>query len=232
MKLYRAINPSTGPELPAITVGYSSATGTLTLEIAESEDINVLIPRTAEPVTVNLPELLQAPGTKDCTTYLVMADGTLVNVFASTYISKQSPSDFLAMTRERTGKEGFLYISVPDASDINTVSLRLVVEEGRSATITGDLSVEDRAFTRLIDDFPAVSFGAPTASDGVVSVPVTNPANVGVYFESAIGAVLTPYIKGSGVVLVDVSRIPQGVTGNLKANFKYWSNVASTPITT
>lgn len=221
MRVDQIVAPASEVELPALELNYSDSTKILTLKRAD-----------LPAVEVNIANLLASPGARDCSVFSLFTRGVLVNVLAATYPSKQNPPDYLEQLRMAYNDENPVYILIPNAEDISTVFLRFVAQEGRNILFTGDLQASVVENHRFIDDFPTIQFSQPVLVGSTLSVPVIASAAVDMFFESDLGVVLTPYIRGSGNVLVNLANIPPSTVGLLKANFKYWSNVANIQLTT
>ena len=125
---------------------------------------------------------------------------------------------------------------IPCASDSSTFSLVTRKTPKQELVLTGDLELQSKILSSR-EDYTALrptinQISAPARNGNILSFGVTTTLPIKTYYTSSLGVVLTPQLSnGSGTVLVDVSNIPSGTEGTLKAGTKFFTNIKSKDFT-
>ena len=186
----------------------------------------------ADPIvtTFDLNNIFNDNGLADNTVWVFYSTGAYYNIFANTYISKEDPTKYKIKLNSST--QVLFELVIPCASDSNTFSLVTRKTPKQELVLTGDLELQSKILASS-EDYKALrptieQISAPSRNGNILSFDVTTTLPIKTYYTSSLGVVLTPQLSnGSGTVLVDVSNIPSGAEGTLKASTKFWTNVKS-----
>ena len=190
----------------------------------------------ADPIvtTFDLNTVFNDNGLADNTVWAFYSTGAYYNIFADTYISKEDPTKYKFKLNSST--QNLFELVIPCASDSSTFSLVTRKTPKQELVLTGDLELQSKILSSR-EDYTALrptinQISAPARNGNILSFGVTTTLPIKTYYTSSLGVVLTPQLSnGSGTVLVDVSNIPSGTEGTLKAGTKFFTNIKSKDFT-
>ena len=185
--------------------------------------------------TFDLNAIFNDNGFADNTVWSFYSSGEYYNIFADTYVRKEDPTKYKFKLNKST--QILFELVIPCASDSSTFSLVTRKTPKQELVLTGDLELQSKILASR-EDYTALrptinQISAPARNGNILSFDVTTTLPIKTYYTSSLGVVLTPQLSnGSGTVLVDVSNIPSGTEGTLKAGTKFFTNIKSKDFTT
>lgn len=168
-------------------------------------------------------------------------DGVL-DLFKRTLPAKVSMREFGLQINDHSS----FHVLVPSVSStVNECGLVIALPAGvtpelSGVTLAGDNLSSLEAVLPLV--MPKIVIGEPVVAGSAARFPIAITAADGdvaayedeIYIESTIGSCLTARVKlvnGAGEAIVDLSNLPAGIAGKVKAGFKYYSGVTSKEFT-
>jgi len=190
-------------------------------------------PPTYGDVSLDFTQIKASPNFADHTLWVLSEYKQMwVPLFSETFINKESIANY---ARQNGNLLALLYVRL--ASD-NLADCSLCVSIHKDSTLDAPGKITQVDSARAVYDtiFPKLAIGDPVTQDSVMTfsinlldaegVPLNKDAAV--FCESTVGALLTPRVQivnGVGVAKVEVLSL-DGVSGKLKAGFKFYTGVA------
>jgi hypothetical protein len=242
---------------PTIDLSYNANTGIITYSIQhasytdnvativsntstgniETVMVETTIPASNASHTLNVYSLYARTDCYDHSLYYVTWTGNVVEMFSQTLPTKGDLGELANQLKssEADGSYGRAYlVAIPVVNDISSTSVKLTTMETANVSIGGDFVTSNLGSTNVLVRtlMPQITFATPNRTGNTITIPVTLSHNATVRYETTVGSLMTPRLTGNGNLIIDVTNVPTGLEGRIKASFKYFPGREYTNFTT